>query len=269
MRRACPSWKRISMRTSWPRASETTKTGHCFAPPHVWEDGVRKQKQVGTVRDWPTKQEAEKANHHLLNQYSRSITEVPTVEHLVTLYRANGMPERSSTPRGYEAWMKNHILPRWGSSRITELKSDPVEMWLRGLPLSSKTRRNIKGILTILWTFSMRKEFVPIARNPMEIVTLRKRKGEKKRLTMKELTAEQFQSLLKALEPQLELQTMVIVTLSCGLRISETRGLQWRDIDWLERTVTLERGVVKQDVDDVKTEESAATRPLADDVIAA
>jgi integrase len=95
------------------------------------------------------------------------------------------------------------------------------------------------------------------------------KEGEKQRLTMKELTAEQFQSLLKAREPQPELQTMVIVTLSCGLRISETRGLQWRDIDWLENPVTLERGVVKQDMDDVKTEESPAMRPLADDVIAA
>jgi hypothetical protein len=29
-----------------------------------WENGVRKQKQVGTVRDWSTKAEAEKANEH-------------------------------------------------------------------------------------------------------------------------------------------------------------------------------------------------------------
>ncbi len=61
---------------------------------------------------------------------------------------------------------------------------------------------------------------------------------------------------------------MVIVTLSSGLRISETRGLQWKDIDWLAKTVTLERGVVKQDVDDVKTEDSARTMPLADGVVA-
>src|ERR1700733_7145946 len=81
------------------------------------ENGVRKQKQIGTIRDWPTKREAERANHHLVNQYSRSITETPTVEQLVTLYRTNGMPERRSTRRGYETWIKNYILPRWGSSK--------------------------------------------------------------------------------------------------------------------------------------------------------
>jgi integrase len=232
-----------------------------------WQDGQRRQKQVGTLRDWPTKEVAEKANEHLLNLYNKSLTEVPTIQTLVERYRAEGMPERKSTRRGYETWLKNYILPRWGDSRLAELKPDPAEMWLRDLPLSSKTKRNIKGILAILWTFGMKKEFVPLGRNPMDLVTIRKQKGEKRRLPMKDLTAEQFQALLKVLESNPELRTIVIVTLSSGLRISETRGLQWRDVDWLAKTVTLVRGVVKQDVDDVKTEESARTMPLADDVI--
>ena len=232
------------------------------------ENGVRKQKQVGTLRDWPTRAEAEKATAHLLNLYNKTVTEVPTVEALVKRYRDEGMPERKSTRRGYETWIKNYILPRWGASKLAEMEADPVEMWLRDLPLSSKTKRNIKGVIAILWTFGMKKKFVPLGRNPMELVTIRKRRGEKKRLPMKDLTAEQFQALLEALESNPELQTMVIVTLSSGLRISETRGLQWKDIDWLAKTVTLVRGVVKQDVDDVKTEDSARTMPLADGVIA-
>ena len=234
-----------------------------------WENGVRKQKQLGTVRDWPTKAQAEKANAHLLKLYNKDVIEVPTVEALVKRYRVEAMPERKSTRRGYETWLKNHILPRWGTSKLTEVKPDPVEVWLRELPLSSKTKRNIKGILTILWSFGMKKEFVPLGRNPMDLVTIRKQQGEKKRLPMKDLTVEQFQALLKALESNPELQTMVIVTISSGLRISETRGLQWKDVDWLARTVNLERGVVRQDVDDVKTEDSARTMPLSDDVIAA
>jgi integrase len=232
------------------------------------ENGVRKQKQVGTVRDWPTKAEAEKSNEHLLNLYNKEVNEVPTVEALVKRYKAEEMPERKSTRRGYETWLKNYILPRWGTSKLAEMKPDPVEMWLRGLALSSKTKRNIKGILAILWTFGMKKELVPIGRNPMELVTIRKQKGEKKRPLTRSLTAEQFQALLKALELNPELRTMVIVTLSLGLRISETRALQWKDVDWLAKTISLERGVVKQDVDDVKTEDSARTMPLADGVIA-
>ena len=44
--------------------------------------------------------------------------------------------------------------------------------------------------------------------------------------------------------------------------------MQWGDIAWLAKTVTLERGVVKQVVDDVKTENSARKMPLTDEVIA-
>ena len=136
------------------------------------------------------------------------------------------------------------------------------------MPLSTKTKRNIKGILTILWKFAQKKELVPLGYNPMDLVIVRKVRGEKRRLPIKDLSPEQFQSLVSALESNPELQTMVIVTLTSGLRISETLGLQWGDINWLERTVTLNRGVVKQNCDDLKTEASACTRPLADDVLA-
>jgi integrase len=233
-----------------------------------WENGARKEKQVGTFRDWPTRAEAEKANAYLLRLYSQELIEAPTVGEVVKRYRSEAMPERASTRRGYETWLKNHILPRWESLKITELKPDPVEVWLRDLPLASKTKRNIKGILTVLWKFAQKKELVPLAYNPMDLVIVRKVRGEKRRLPIKDLTPEQFQSLVTALESNPELQTMVIVTLTSGLRISETLGLQWGDINWLERTVTLNRGVVKQNCDDLKTEASACTRPLADDVLA-
>lgn len=55
-----------------------------------------------------TKAEAEKSNEHLLNLYNKEVTEVPTVEALVKRYKAEEMPERKSTRRGYETWLKNY-----------------------------------------------------------------------------------------------------------------------------------------------------------------
>jgi integrase len=148
---------------------------------------------------------------------------------------------------------------------LTELKPDPVRLWLRDLPISPKSKRNVRGILGILWDYGMLKEIVPVGRNPMELVRI---KGTKKTRTMlKDLTAEQFQALLKVLGEDVCLRTMVLVALSFGLRISEVLGLKWRDVDWLGKTLTIERGVVKQIVDDVKTEESARTMPIATDLL--
>jgi len=52
-----------------------------------------------------------------------------------------------------------------------------------------------------------------------------------------------------------------------SLRISELLGLQWSDVDWLGKTLRIERGVVKQIVDDVKSSHSAKTMAIADELL--
>jgi integrase len=41
-----------------------------------------------------------------------------------------------------------------------------------------------------------------------------------------------------------------------GLRISECLALKWSDIDWLDEKLSIQRGIVRQWVDDVKTVDS-------------
>ena len=192
------------------------------------------------------------------------MTIIPTVNELVSRYRKEEMPERGSTRRGYEVWIKNHILPRWGEARITDLQPYPVELWLKSLKqLSPKSQSHIRGVLSILWTLAMRRGDVPTQRNPMELVKLKKAKKRRRRV----LTATEFQSLLEALNGDITLRTLVLVALSFGLRISECLGLKWKDVDWMNGTLNIERGVVKQIVDDVKTEESARSMSIAPELI--
>ena len=114
------------------------------------EDGERKTKVIGTVRQWPTRRECEQANRHLLNMYNRPAKHVPTIAELIKEYRKTDMPERASTRRGYESYFENHLIPQWGSTPINELRPDPLEQWLRRLKLSTKTKRNIRGLLSVL-----------------------------------------------------------------------------------------------------------------------
>lgn len=51
-------------------------------------------------------------------------------------------------------------------------------------------------------------------------------------------------------------RTIAIVSVCLGLRISECLGLKWSDVNWLDGTITVERGIVNQNVDDVKSAES-------------
>lgn len=96
---------------------------------------------------------------------------------------------------------------------------------------------------------------VPTQRNPMELVTV-KNASQRMRKHMS-LKAEQFHALLEKLESNLCFRTMLLLAASFGLCISEVLGLKWRDVDWLNKTLRIQRGVVKQIVDDVKSVNSA------------
>jgi integrase len=48
---------------------------------------------------------------------------------------------------------------------------------------------------------------------------------------------------------------------------SEVLGLKWKDVDWLGKTVSINRGVVKAIVDDVKSRHSARKMACADELL--
>jgi len=52
-----------------------------------------------------------------------------------------------------------------------------------------------------------------------------------------------------------------------GLRISEALALRWADVDWLQGTLRVERGIVQQVVDDVKTDDSRKTLTISEDLL--
>jgi integrase len=85
---------------------------------------------------------------------------------------------------------------------------------------------------------------VPTERNPMELVCIRD--AGKRVRKPRSLTVEQFQLLLAQFERDLCFRTMLLLSVSFGLGISEVLGLKWCDVDWLGKTLRIERGIVKQ-----------------------
>jgi integrase len=61
--------------------------------------------------------------------------------------------------------------------------------------------------------------------------------------------------------------TMALVCVCLGLRISEALALRWADVDWLGSRVGIRRGIVDRVVDDVKTEGSAKTFTLVPELV--
>jgi len=224
-----------------------------------WDGGKRRSKNLG---QHSTKASAWKAAKPLRSALENkpeavvsavpAVPKAPTVNTLIDGYRMEKMPTRYSSQRSYEAWLRNHIVPVFGETPITDVQARPVELWLNSLELAPKSRVQIRGLLSALWDFAQWRGDIPPQRNPMELVTV---KGASKRMRKpRSLTVDEFQKFAQHLgEP---FRTIALLCVCFGLRISECLGLKWSDVDWLNGRLRIQRGIVRQHVDDVKTENS-------------
>jgi integrase len=90
---------------------------------------------------------------------------------------------------------------------------------------------------------------VTVQANPICLVTV---KGSSKRTRQpRSLKVEEFQKFVHCLEEPF--RTMSLICVCFGLRISECLALRWSDVDWLDAGLKIERGIVRQRVESVKT----------------
>ena len=230
---------------------------------YLWyEAGKRRSKLIGSKQEYPTKAAAWKAVERL--EVGPQKTENgDTVRSVITRYEVERMPSRHSTARVYRSFLKNHILPEWGDTLIQEVQPRPVELWLRQLPLSPKSKTHVRSLMHGLVEFAMWSGLLCVSRNPISLV---QNKGATRRTRKpRSLTVEQFHALLKELhEP---FATMALLCVCLGLRISEALALRWSDVDWLDSRLSIQRGIVERVVDDVKTEGSAKAFTLAGELL--
>ena len=149
---------------------------------------------------------------------------------LVARSRSERMP---STSRVYGSFLDNHILPRWGDTLVCDVQPRPVELWLRQLPLSPKSKAHVRSLMRGLLDFAMWVGIIEIARNPISLVV---NKGTIKR-------TRKARSLVSRKRWH------------CGGQIL------------IGSRLCIKRGIVEQIVDDVKTEGSARTIVLANDLL--
>ena len=233
-----------------------------------WENGKRRSKALGRFKRKSEAWSAAKPlREELESRGSVSVSAPPTTPSVATLferYKAERMPTRIDTRRTYEAWIRNHIIPRWGDCAITTLEPRPVELWISSLALAPKSKAHICGLLRNLWDFAAWSGDVPTEqRNPMELVRI---KGASKRAsTPRSLTVDEFQQFVQQLsEP---FHTVALLCCCLGLRISECLALKWSDVDWLNGRLRIERGIVAQKVDATKTSESRKELVIAGELV--
>ncbi len=233
-------------------------------------DGSRPRLRVGTVAEFPSKPKATRAAQPLRDQFNageHAPKPVYTVDMLVRRYELEEMPQRFSTATGYRKLHNNFILPRWGKAVLDDVAPLEVRAWLRALTLkngelaSSRTRGHVHNQFKNLLKHAMLWKWMTPQVNPLSLFSL---EGATKRTKLpRVISPDDFRALFSYFAADARLQLMITAAYLLGLRISELSALKWSDIDYLSRTVTIERAVVRNHVDRVKTERSEAPLPLA------
>jgi integrase len=234
-----------------------------------WKDhaaGVRRNERLGTLAEIPTKAKALRLAAAFMPA-ANSVRKAPiiTFEAAAQRYMAERMPKRFTTGGGYRNNLEKHVLPQWGAVDLGAVKPLAVDRWFLTLPLAQKTKAHIKSVMRQVFEYAMLCEMFDMQRNPMDLVRV-----EGGTLTDKDpliLTPEQFGCLIRQIitEPH---RTMVLVAMCLGLRRSEIGGLKWSDFDWTKQQVLIQRSVIANRVDAVKTKRSKARLPLDPALIA-
>ena len=222
---------------------------------------VYKRQYVGTVLEFPKRRDAEKA----LTQFRVEINEgqfTPmNIQQLAAHYKKDELPRKAfATVVSYTDFLDSHIVPRWGGSALSAIKSIEVERWLEGIkrkdgkPTSPATKAKIRNVMSAVFAHAIRYGWA--SQNPITEV-----RTSAKRLRDPEfLTPEELQTLLKNL-PQRE-RTMVLLDAATGIRRGELFELRWHDVDFDAGIANITRSIYRNVVGDTKTIGSRKPVPL-------
>lgn len=218
-------------------------------------DGKRTATRLGTLAELPTRQDALRAAEKLSIKW----TPEPDIRAVIERYIAGGMPDRYTTKSSYLNKLNGYIAPRWGADKFADIRPMQLDQWFRELDVAPTTKAGIKNVFAQLWRFAQLNELVSAQHNPLALIRI---KGSSKRLKRPQiLTPEECRQLLEnvLVEP---FRTMIYTALCLGIRRSELTGLIWSDISWLNGTIMIQRSVVDNHSDTVKTEASEKALPL-------
>lgn len=145
---------------------------------------------------------------------------------------------------GYKNVVYNHIIPYFDGVNLSSIKMSHIrDLYNEKMEYSVGVTRLIKVVMNTSLDYAKKNNLVSY--NPARGVNLPKqveKKGYRKRVidTTKTLNLEQVLTLVKASEGT-PIHMQVLFAVLMGLRRGEINGLKYSDIDYINRTLTVNR----------------------------
>ena len=205
-------------------------------------DGKRKRKEKKGFR---TKKEAEAALAKAVNEYNNAgAVFEPTEITVADLYCKTNL--KYNTQVGYLRIIQGHLIPKFGVYRMKAITPAILQEYAVELKMNGNSKSHMIGILSV-FSAALNYAVEPmhyITSNPMQYVKFPKvEKAPRERII---LTMDEWQQIIDRFRPDSRYHIPLMIGFYTGLRISETFALTWDDIDLDNRTISVNKQIVKR-----------------------
>jgi integrase len=230
---------------------------------------------IGSITDFPTKEYAWKEvdRLHVRALINKDDSPRVTVARIVTEYmhKVHGLeydmsakdwkPVKDSrraktTTDGVKCYVRNYVMPQWSGHMADKIKKSDLRDWLYTLrddeELAGPTVSKIKSIIGTIYNWAGFESLVTT--NPAGGWKLEDVASNYTPVIVKPEQARKIITLLS--DPRHRM--LVLVCASTAVRASEACGLKWRDVNWDENWIMIERRWTAACLDKPKTKASKA-----------
>lgn len=153
---------------------------------------------------------------------------------------------KASTLTQYEAYVRNHITPVLGKVRLCELTPHRVQTFVNSLsrkrkgvtkPLAYKTLKNIHGCLST--ALKKAQEIRYIRDNPATGCAIPKADTDTKKNDIRPLEGNQIPAFMATIKGT-RFETIYLIAIETGMRLSEILGLQWARINFQRNEILID-----------------------------
>jgi integrase len=213
----------------------------------IYEDGSKRIKQRS---GFATKKEADAERKRISAELYNGTYVVDEVKLKDVLnqwleYDIRQRVRSRNTYDSYSSTIRNHIIPYFGENKlITDItKGDIYSLYKDRAKYSVSVTRQVRVVINTAMSYAVGKHLIAV--NPAEGVDLPKTIEPKKYHTRvietaKTLTAEQIMVLLEE-SKDTPIHMQVLFNVLMGLRRQEINGVKYSDVDYINRTLSVER----------------------------
>ncbi|MDN6291469.1 MAG: site-specific integrase [Tetragenococcus halophilus] len=238
-------------------------------------DGKRKRyERVGGN----TKAEALEALRKAINQYEQSgivqdLSDISVHDYFNYWYEDYVMRNlKYNTQQNYRNIIDHHILPYIGQYRLKTVQPMVIQKVIDENFEKGLAKQTLAIIRTVL-SGALKRAVYPyqyIASDPTRYIQMPRYDQRSRKTTsdLKVITLDDFQKLVKAIDPSHPYYMPMMIAFNTGLRRGEVLGLTWDNIDLSEGTLTVDKNIitVKKSymVGTLKTQSSYRTIDIGD-----